>query len=254
MSLPTAGMWRSPTWSRIPVGRFGGSPCTWRRMVERGPSRDAWPTGGGQALLRDDGGRWQRGIEPSRPTTEGGTLRVNFPGPPGAGIEHVRFSKLWERILRGDPLAEFRGRVCLLGGEAPLSQDLVSSPYSMMGYSTIGVDVHAAALNTMLTGRAILPAPAWAWSAMILVMALLVAFAGGLSPVGLGADGLAFTGRGARCWRRRLQSPVSVVPVVAPCGGRPGFGLDVERLLSVEPFGAPSCTGFQALPVASGGR
>jgi len=191
----------------------------------------------GQALLRDAGGRWQLGNR-TIPTDDGGTtLRVNFPGPPGAGIEHVRFSKLWERILRGDPLAEFRGRVCLLGGEAPLSQDLVSSPYSMMGYSTIGVDVHAAALNTMLTGRAILPAPAWAWSAMILVMALLVALLAAFRPLASGLTGLAFlvVGHGVVALEAFSRSGLWF-PVVAPLlAGALAFGAGyVERYLSVD--------------------
>jgi len=191
----------------------------------------------GQPLVRDAAGNWRLGSRPI-PTEDGGTtLRVNFPGPPGTGFPHVAFSRLWERVRAGDPLAEFRGRLCLVGGEGLLSQDLVSTPYSLEGRSTSGVDVHAAALNTILTGRSVHPAPSWVGRTVVLTIALLATLLAAGRPLssGLTLLVLGLAGYGALAFEVFSRSGLWLPTVSVALAAGVGFGAGyVERYLSVE--------------------
>lgn len=187
----------------------------------------------GKALSRDSQGRWSLGGRAVVTEDSGRALRVDHPGP----LPHVLLSDLWPRILRGDPLPEFRGRICLVGGEGLLSQDLVSTPFSLLGRYTAGVDVQAAALNTLLTGRSVQPAPGWAWTLAILGLALGSALLAAFRPLAAGLcwEGLLLCGYGLfvlEAFRRTGTWLPSVAPGMAALLA---FGAGyAERYLSVE--------------------
>ena len=78
---------------------------------------------------------------------EGDKLRINYPGPPSSVFPRYKMSK----ILEGQELA-LEGNICLLGPAYDASNDLHNTPLNFT-LATLGIEIHAAALNTILTER-----------------------------------------------------------------------------------------------------
>jgi adenylate cyclase len=112
----------------------------------------------------------------------GRALRVNYPGPAGS-FRQMTFSQLWPRVERNDALPELAGSICLIGQDDAV--DLVSTPYATFG-STPGVEVHAAALNTLLTRHFIVPSSTGLRNSIIIAAALVCGGTAACCPVGLG--------------------------------------------------------------------
>lgn len=102
---------------------------------------------------------------------DGGSLRIHFPNAP-VPFPVLRLSELLRN--RRAP-AEVRGRICLLGPGSEDPADLHRTPRDWRGGPkslTPGLQIHAAALNTLLTGRYVRPAPAPVAVGLIVVASL----------------------------------------------------------------------------------
>lgn len=90
----------------------------------------------------------------------GPTLRFNVPGPPGT-IPSVSMADLVKRVRKGEPLTQFQDKLVFLGPAAPSLQDYRPTAYLLGkdGRQHLGIELHAAAANTVLTGRYIRPVP-----------------------------------------------------------------------------------------------
>lgn len=93
---------------------------------------------------------------------DGYSMTINYPGPAGSSFRHLSFTE-----LLAEPPLDLKGAVCLLGAYDDESNDLHTTPFGMM----MGVEIHAAALNTILTQQFLPKAPAWA----VMVLHLLSA-------------------------------------------------------------------------------
>lgn len=135
-----------------------GGPCA----LTRGPG---WLSLGGHPIPVDPEGR----------------AILRFRGPPGT---HPRYSAA--AVLRAelaleegqtpdlDP-AQFRGRYVFLGLTAPGLHDLRATPVSPL-YP--GLEVHATALDNLLAGDFLRPAPPWGLGATLLLLGPLAGLAG----------------------------------------------------------------------------
>ncbi len=84
---------------------------------------------------------------------QGTLLRFQDPGPRFARLP---LSQILDRLDRAEDLPDLRGRVCLLGPGFDDASDLHRTPRDWRGGPlslTPGLQIHAAALNTLLTGR-----------------------------------------------------------------------------------------------------
>jgi adenylate cyclase len=97
----------------------------------------------------------ESGVQGMVTESGGDKLRINYPGPPGASFPRIKVS----RILQGQKLA-LQGKICLLGPAFDASNDLHNTPLNLH-LSTLGVEVHAAALNTILTEKYLRNPGAW---------------------------------------------------------------------------------------------
>jgi len=82
-------------------------------------------------------------------------LRINYPGPPSECFTRIKMSS----ILDGHP-PDLKGKICLLGPAYDSSNDLHNTPHNI-ALGTWGIEIHAAALNTILTQRFLLETGAW---------------------------------------------------------------------------------------------
>lgn len=89
----------------------------------------------------------------------GPTLRFNVPGPPGT-IPSVSMAGLIERVRKGEPLSEFKDKMVFIGPAAPSMQDYRPTAFLLKDQQHLGIELHAAAANTVLTQRYIRPLPA----------------------------------------------------------------------------------------------
>ena len=96
-------------------------------------------------------------------------LRINYPGPPSMAFHREKMSD----ILEGKKL-ELLDKICLLGPAYDSSNDLHNTPLNL-NLGTLGIEIHASALNTVLTQRYLFnPGP---WSHFLFTLAgVLFAF------------------------------------------------------------------------------
>lgn len=105
---------------------------------------------------------------------EAGSLRVNYPGPGGLTFPSLSFARLLRRVEAGEKLSELAGSIVLIGPGALQFQDFVTTPIDRFrGRHTAGVEVHAAGLNTLLTGAPIRRASAGVALALVLGLGVL---------------------------------------------------------------------------------
>lgn len=90
-------------------------------------------------------------------------MRINYPGPPDVTFAAFSMAKL----LRGEPV-DVKGKICLIGPVED-ANDLHVTPFGAM----LGMEIHAAALNTLLTGRYLRPSPIWVHLTLALAGALV---------------------------------------------------------------------------------
>lgn len=106
----------------------------------------------------------------SVPTTEKGEVWVHYASPHPA-----RYLSAWKLLAGQVPRAELEGNLLLVGASA---QGLMDLRFSPLGHIIPGVEVHAQALEQMLSGKQLVR-PGWTQSVEVLV-ALLAGLAVGM--------------------------------------------------------------------------
>jgi adenylate cyclase len=102
----------------------------------------------------------------------GGTLPIDFPGPPRT-IKSVSYSK----VLAGEYASgTFRDKIVIVGASAPILQD-VHATATTSGATMPGSEVWAAATSTLLRGAPLTHAPRW-------LNILMIALLGAVAPLG----------------------------------------------------------------------
>jgi adenylate cyclase len=106
------------------------------------------------------------------------SLRINHPGPPGT-IAHESLTRYMERAEQPGGLDFYRGKFILLVPDFP--SDRHATPFVSTGLErTLGGEIHASALNSVLTGAYLQRVAAVPWSLILaagcLISALLAAF------------------------------------------------------------------------------
>ncbi len=116
----------------------------------------------------------------------GPTLRFNVPGPPGT-IPSVSMAGLIERVRKGEPLSEFKGKMVFIGPAAPSMQDYRPTAFLLKGQQHLGIELHAAAANTLLTQRSIRPLPVALSAGLTFLGLLLVGMLAAILPTRVAA-------------------------------------------------------------------
>jgi len=102
-------------------------------------------------------------------TTGPDKMLINYPGPPSSTFERLRMSQ----ILQGQKLSQdLKDKICILGPAFDTSNDLHNTPMNF-NLASLGVEIHAAALNTILTERYLHSPPAWSHFVLTLVGVVL---------------------------------------------------------------------------------
>ncbi len=124
---------------------------------------------------------------------------ISYAGPPGT-IPRISFHKLLEdNAARTPEIAALRGKVVIIGGNYEGMNDLHGTPYSNGKFARqksfmTGPEIQANVVETLLSGRATVPAPdALRWSITAIVLLGAIAIMLRARPV----VGLAATGAGA---------------------------------------------------------
>jgi len=162
---------------RVPLMWSAQSPPRTRTLV----GRLAELALGGE-MVRQGGRVFLVGRE-VRTEDAGNALRFQDPGPVFARLP---LSRILALLKAGRALPDLTGKVCLMGPGSHEASDLHRTPRDWRGgpFSlTPGLEIHAAALNTLLTGqylRGVAPAPALALLAAAALAALVLAL--GLRP------------------------------------------------------------------------
>ncbi len=89
--------------------------------------------------------------------TPGKSIQIDYAGPPGAFPVAADLDLIAEGLFNPGAVA---GKVILIGSTDPAQKDLFPGPYDGGAALTPGVEVNAAALWTLLGGRALQPVPA----------------------------------------------------------------------------------------------
>lgn len=136
------------------------------------------------------------------------SLRINYPGPPEETFRSVPMSQL----LRGKKV-ESQGKICLVGPAHDSWNDLHETP---LGTSP-GLEIHAAALNTVLTQQFLRLTPAWAHYLLCLAGCLAAYALASRTPgwVLVLGSGAAFAGYPLLCFGAFLQASL-LMPVILP--------------------------------------
>ncbi|MCW5867828.1 MAG: adenylate/guanylate cyclase domain-containing protein [Candidatus Eremiobacteraeota bacterium] len=101
----------------------------------------------------------------------GDTLRINHPGPPGT-IPQESLARYFERAAQPGGLEFYKGKFILIVPDFP--SDRHATPFVSTGLRrTLGGEIHAAALNSVLTGAYLRRAPAWQWALILATGSLL---------------------------------------------------------------------------------
>jgi adenylate cyclase len=117
------------------------------------------------------------GLESEVPSS--GYLRINYPGP-----GHL-FRRLGFRaVLEGKLPSDLAGTVVLIGATDPAFQDLVVTPMRLLGHDQPGVEVHASAMNTVMTKAYMNEPGEMVWLTYVTCLcAVILAMSSRLTPV-----------------------------------------------------------------------
>ena len=141
-------------------------------------------------------------------------MRINFPGPTHQVFPRFKMS----RILAGE-VPQVEGAVCLIGPTFDTSNDLHNTPLDS-GLGSWGLEIHGAALNTMLTGRLLKSSPGWSHFLLTLVAVLGAHLAAKRLPASSLAPVLALAALFYLAFAFLLFSHFSrLVPITAPLAG-----------------------------------
>jgi len=91
------------------------------------------------------------------------SLRVNYPGPHDS-FRRLLMSSVLDSLESGLGMPDVKGCVCLIAPWSSESQDFRAAPFNLLpDHDTFGIEIHAAALNTLLTGNGLWAAPPGVW-------------------------------------------------------------------------------------------
>lgn len=126
----------------------------------------------GREMVRSGGGwSFPQHLWPSQ--GRGDALRINYPGPPGT-MPQESLARYFERAAKAGGLEFYRGKVVILVPDFP--SDRHATPFvSWARQRTLGGEIHAAALNSVLTGSYLWRLDSFRWS---LVLACACVFGG----------------------------------------------------------------------------
>lgn len=145
----------------------------------------------------------------------GELLLLNFPGPGRTSFPAVSAWHLLNELREGGDLSRFQGKVCLIAPQDDSFYDDVNTAFLLLGqgYTPKGVETHATAINSLLTGNYIRPLGSGATAFWLLVLSLLAgAAAAGLRPqaslAAVAGAGAATYGVAVLALQRNLWLPV----------------------------------------------
>lgn len=92
---------------------------------------------------------------------------INYPGPPADAFQRLKMS----RLLQGD-IPDLQDKICLIGPAYDTSNDLHNTPLNV-NLGTWGLEIHASALNTILTEQFLLSSGWWSHILFTLVGVIL---------------------------------------------------------------------------------
>lgn len=101
-------------------------------------------------------------------------MRINYPGPPDVTFPTISMATL----LLSQP-QDVKDKICIIGPEED-ANDLHITPFG----ATLGMEIHAAALNTILTERYLRPSPAWLHLVLCIACSVLAYGVSRRAPVG----------------------------------------------------------------------
>jgi len=184
----------------------------------------------------------RRGMDgPMIPSDRDNTFLINYVGPPRT------FPQIpYHKVLRGEvPPDTFRDKIVLVGAVSSTLMDSFVTPFFSPLYSNelmAGVEVHANAIDTVLTGRYLTRAAPWINVALLLVLGGVVGAATAALRARWAVILCAVLGVGfAACviglfqaWRYWLNiiAPVATIPLALACTGIYRFVRE-ERLKAV---------------------
>lgn len=120
----------------------------------------------GKALIKTEDGTVTGLVTESN----GDKLRINYPGPPSTSFPRIKMSDIWT----GGELS-LEGKICLLGPAYDTSNDLHNTPNNFH-LPTLGIEIHAAALNTILTENYLVSPGGWSHFVFTLFGVILAYF------------------------------------------------------------------------------
>ena len=127
------------------------------------------------ASMVAEGGRWSFQSRPLELADD--SLYINYPGPPGT----IPAISLHELLTKRN-YADFKGKLILI--VPALGGDLHTSPFMLSSNElTLGGEVQASAINTVLTGRYLRLGSQVAWLTSVAAIASLVALAFAVLPL-----------------------------------------------------------------------
>ena len=94
-------------------------------------------------------------------------MAINYPGPPAEAFQRLKMS----RLLQGG-IPHLQGKICLIGPAYDTSNDLHNTPLNL-NLGTWGLEIHASALNTILTEQFLLSSGWWSHILFTLVGVVL---------------------------------------------------------------------------------
>lgn len=104
------------------------------------------------------------------------SLRVNYPGPHDS-FRRIPMSTVVASLQSGRPLPDVKDCLCLVAPWSSDSQDFRAAPFNLLpDHDTFGIEIHAAALNTLLTGNGLRAAGPALWYALCIAGSYLLFF------------------------------------------------------------------------------
>lgn len=179
-------------------------------------------------LMMTPRGMRQGTYGPTVPADRDNAILINYVGPPHT-FRHIPYLK----VLRGEvPPKTFRDKIVLVGAVSPTLTDHFFTPFFSPLFSNeqmAGIEVHANAIETMLTGRYLTRGGYWINVAILVVLGVVVgtgtatfrALWGSLLCAILGlAYAIAVAGLFlTRGYWLNLAAPVATIPLALACTG-----------------------------------
>ncbi|MEE8465100.1 MAG: adenylate/guanylate cyclase domain-containing protein, partial [Dehalococcoidia bacterium] len=167
-----------------------------------------------------------------RVPVDDGRFLVNFRGPPGT---HPALVSLDVLKGEGDLSTRLKDRLVFVGVTDPSAEDLIATPFSGSQRMS-GVEFHAAAADTLLSGSFITAAPRYQEFLLIIVLALIgVALGRFLKPLLSIPGSLVVAGALSGGWYVSFADANYLLPIASPLAAvAAGFAFSIVERVIVE--------------------